>query len=190
MRNDKNQISFPRVILSVVAVAGLLAMAAVAPNAVQLIAKTPGFKTRREYNKNYYVNKTVEKLISRGLIERVKQYDGIFIRLTPDGERELLNAKLRKEVDQKKLDKWDGKWRMVIFDIKEERKKLREKIRNELIQFGFERLQNSVWVTPHDCEELIMLLKADFSIGKDVLYLLVDKIENDFWLRKKFDIET
>ena len=53
---------------------------------------------------------------------------------------------------------------------------------------GFLQLQQSVWVYPHDCEDLVALLKADLHIGKDVLYLIVEKIERDAWVRKHFGI--
>ena len=53
---------------------------------------------------------------------------------------------------------------------------------------GFVRLQDSVWVYPYDCEDLITLLKADFRVGKDVLYLIVDSIENDKYLRAEFNL--
>ncbi|MEK7066707.1 MAG: CRISPR-associated endonuclease Cas2 [Patescibacteria group bacterium] len=189
MKIKTSRATFGKVILSVIGVVGIVALAAVAPNVVQLIAKLPGFKKGNGYNKKYHVNKTVEALVKKGLLEKFKREGNVLIRLTSAGEKEFSGAKLRDEIFQKQLSKWDGRWRLVIFDIKEEDKKLREKIRNELIQFGFERLQNSVWVTPHDCEDLIMLLKAEFSIGKDVLYVLADKIENDGWLKRKFGIE-
>jgi len=51
------------------------------------------------------------------------------------------------------------------------------------------RLQNSVWVYPYDCEDLITLLKADFEIGKEVLYVIADKIENEKVLLKDFGLE-
>jgi hypothetical protein len=43
-----------------------------------------------------------------------------------------------------------------------------------------------VWVYPYDCEDLITLLKADFKIGKDLLYVITESIENDKWLRQSF----
>ena len=55
-----------------------------------------------------------------------------------------------------------------------------------LRDIGFIRLQNSVWVYPYDCEDLITLLKADFRVGKDVLYLVVEAMENDKEIRKHF----
>ena len=55
-------------------------------------------------------------------------------------------------------------------------------------EMGFLRLQDSVWVFPYDCEEVIALIKADLRIGKDVLYTIVEKIENDKPIKKHFDL--
>ena len=53
-------------------------------------------------------------------------------------------------------------------------------------EYGFVRLQDSVWIYPYDCEDFMVLLKADFKIGKDVLYMIVDELEGDGRLRKEF----
>jgi hypothetical protein len=49
-------------------------------------------------------------------------------------------------------------------------------------------MQDSVWIFPYDCEELVALLKADFKVGKDLLYMVVEKIENDHALRLHFNL--
>ena len=92
------------------------------------------------------------------------------------------------EAGIKKPKHWDGKWRIVIYDLKERKRGLRDKLRNTLASFGFIRLQHSVWIYPYDCEDLIMLIKADFKIGKDILYLIVEKVENDIWLKRSFGL--
>jgi len=76
----------------------------------------------------------------------------------------------------------------VIFDIKEWKRGVRDELRNWLLHLGFVRLQNSVWVYPYDCEDILVLLKSNFKIGKEVLYITADKIENDYWLRKEFSL--
>lgn len=87
-----------------------------------------------------------------------------------------------------KPKKWDGKWRILIFDISEKRKRDRDKLRFILRSIGFFKLQNSVWVYPYDCEDLINLLKTDLHIGKAILYIVADKIEYDINLKKRFDL--
>ena len=77
---------------------------------------------------------------------------------------------------------------MIIFDIKEGKRQTRDELRIWLNHLGFIRLQNSVWVFPYECQEVIVLLKSHFHIGKEVLYLTVESIENDTWVKKVFDI--
>ena len=84
--------------------------------------------------------------------------------------------------------RWDRKWRILIFDIPEYRKGLRDKIRRTLGVIGFVRLQDSVWVYPHDCEDLIAFLKADFRVGKDMLYMIVEELEGDGHLKRHFGL--
>jgi phenylacetic acid degradation operon negative regulatory protein len=44
---------------------------------------------------------------------------------------------------------WDGKWRLVLFDLPAAEGTARNRLRNMLRQHGFGWLQNSVWVSPH-----------------------------------------
>jgi hypothetical protein len=84
--------------------------------------------------------------------------------------------------------KWDKKWRVIIFDIPENKKRVREQVRHILSSAGFIRLQDSVWVFPYDCEDVIGLMKTDLGIGKHLLYMIVDQIENDRFLRMDFGL--
>ena len=65
---------------------------------------------------------------------------------------------------------------------------MRALLRQTLEAVGFVHLHHSVWVYPHDCEEFISLLKADYHTGVEVLYIVADYIENDGWLRRRFDL--
>lgn len=50
------------------------------------------------------------------------------------------------------------------------------------------RLQDSVWIYPYDCEDLVALMKADLRIGADVLYMIVERLERDKYLRRHFGL--
>jgi CRISPR-associated endonuclease Cas2 len=92
-----------------------------------------------------------------------------------------------KELNRKK--KWDKKWRVIIFDIPETKRFDRDNIRQSLISIGFLRLQNSVWVYPYNCEDLINLLKTYTETEKNVIYMIVDQIENDEEIKKYFGLK-
>lgn len=180
-RFEKGEIE--RIILGSIAVVGLMTLALAAPNALQILKM---FQTRNpRHRSTAYVTGILKRLERKGLVRVVKDAGRPFLQVTPKGELELLKF---KESERSKKRKWDGKWRVVIFDIKESRRGIRNKIRQDIVSFGFERLQDSVWVYPYDCEELIALLKVSCRIGKDVLYIVSEKIENDMWLRKKFGL--
>ena len=77
---------------------------------------------------------------------------------------------------------------MVIFDIWERRRGVRDKLRRTLEKAGFRRVQDSVWVCPYDCEELVAFLRADLRLGEGILYLIAEGVENDAKLRKLFGL--
>ncbi len=132
------------------------------------------YRTRKNY-----LTKKIKKLKEDGLIK----YRENEIILTSKGEHKL--ALLRSKEKAKGLN-WDKKWRLVIFDIREKNKKERDYLRKELSDFNFIKLQNSVWVSPYDCEEFIALLKAEIGLDSSVLFVVSDYIDGEEKLIKMF----
>ncbi len=77
---------------------------------------------------------------------------------------------------------------MIIFDIEERRRGVRDRIRQELWSFDLIKLQESIWVYPYDCEEAVTLLKAENKVGRNVLYVVVGEIEGDVQLKRQFGL--
>jgi DNA-binding transcriptional regulator PaaX len=181
-RKRSHKENIQKIVLNTIKGAGLLSVALLAPNVVGSLCKLGVIKR----NMNYRVNRTIDSLVNNGLVRFEKTDKGTFVCLTPAGEHRLY-----KQYDKGLLIKpkrWDGKWRVIIYDLREDKKSLREKLRLTLVGFGFIKLQDSVWVYPYDCEDLIILMKADFKIGREVLYMIVDKIEQDEKLKEKFGL--
>jgi DNA-binding transcriptional regulator PaaX len=171
-----------KTILQTIAAAGVLGVALLAPNAVKII--NPLINKSGLRNKKRSINISRSRMINKGLIEYSKNG---FLSLTPLGIKVLERMRV-KDFQITKPKKWDGKWRVLIFDIKENHKNIRDKIRLTLNRIGFIKLQNSVWVYPYDCEDYITLLKTDYKMGKEVLYIIADKIENEKPLLKHFGL--
>jgi len=186
-KENKRQIRNTKIqgaILKTIAGAGLLSVALLAPNALQML-KVFGLDKKYLRNKITTIKNSKERLIHGGLVECTP--DG-FLCLTKKGKF-FLN---RIEYNNYKIDKpkrWDKKWRILIFDIKEQNKQMRDLMRRKLGFVGFIKLQNSVWVYPYDCEDFINLLKADLSMGSEVLYIIAEKIENEVILLKEFKLK-
>jgi len=85
---------------------------------------------------------------------------------------------------------WDGKWRVVIFDIPEKYAPLRRRVRDILKAAGFVQLQQSVWVFPHECEALAQLIKRESHLSQFILYGVLEKIGDDSKLRKLFKLPS
>ncbi len=165
--------------LKLTALAGVVVLA---PNAAQALHKLGLLP--KENNDKTAIARACARLVSQGLLKRSEKG----LRLTPKGLSALTYHELAYSSGKRR--RWDGRWRVLIFDVPEYRKGVRDKMRRTLMHIGFIRLQDSVWVYPYDCEDFIVLLKADFKIGRDVLYMIVDELEGDRELRKGFGLPT
>jgi DNA-binding transcriptional regulator PaaX len=169
-----------KIILESIKVAGLLSVGLVAPNVIMAMKKVGLITNKRQ---GEIVNSLASRLAKRGLLE----FNGKYYELTEEGERRLRFFEL-SGLELSKQKKWDKKWRVIIFDIPEKKKRARDQVRRFLSSAGLVRLQDSVWVYPYDCEEVIGLMKTDFGVGKNLLYMIVDEIENDKYLRRNFKL--
>lgn len=173
-----------KAILTTIKVAGVLALAMAAPNAARLLAHVPGMRAKYESR----AMQSLCRLEQRRLVTIRGTGRSRTVQLAPSGEALLARLSMGGSyINYGK--KWDRRWRIVIFDIPEKRKALRNRLRMLLATIGFEKLQDSVWVFPYDCEDLLTLLKTDFRIGKEVLYIVAEEIEGDYRLRKLFGLE-
>lgn len=171
-----------KIVLATISTMGMVGLVLLAPNVLGAMGKLGIISQKRHRDS---INRARDRLIQKGLLVREKG----MLRVTPRGETTLRRMELSAQNNLKRR-RWDGKWRVLIFDVPEYRRSVREKIRRTLAAVGFMRLQDSVWVYPHDCEDFVALLKADFHIGKDMLYMIVEQLENDERLKGEFGISN
>lgn len=130
----------------------------------------------------------IREFYNERIIDYKEKEDGtVQIILTKDGQKRALHYKL-DELKIKKPDKWDKKWRMVIFDIPEKNKKAREALRMKLKELGFKELQKSVFVYPYECEDEIDFIVEVFELRSHVRFLRVDSFTNEEQFKIKFDL--
>lgn len=174
--------AFQKMLLTTAVLGGVVVIAATAPNAAQLLRFFPGYRKGAKFN--YQYKSALGRLAAKGCVVFVEEDGKRYARITEKGER-TLQLETGKAATMKKR-KWDRRWRVVIFDIPEHRRRVRVNLRRFMEEYGFVRLQNSVWIYPYDCEDLIALVKADLRIGADVLYMIVERLERDAHLREHF----
>lgn len=135
--------------------------------------------------KQLYV--ALERLKLQGIIEAIKQSGGIEkIKLTQKGRGRVLEYNFRN-LKIKTGKRWDGKWHMVLFDIPEPKKKIRDALRRKLKELGFLEFQKSVFVFPYPAEDEINFIINFFDISENVHYIKAP-IKPDAQLRKHFRI--
>lgn len=115
--------------------------------------KMYGFVPRRYKRSNFL--QTVDRNLRTGDIEKIVKDGKAYLRLTPVGK-----TKAYRDFPMLKLTKkWNKHWVIVIFDIEEKSKAVRDRLRNKLKGLGFGMLQKSIWVTPlaigEDMKEVI-----------------------------------
>lgn len=172
-----------RAVLMGVGLAGVLGVAFVCPNLLQLVPVE--FRRRYRYPQ---VWQAVKRLDKKGWIVARQTVGGWKITLAKRGWVEFRAY----ELGEKKLAKprhWDQKWRFLIFDIPEKRRGVREQVRKFLRTLDFQRVQDSVWVHPYECREVLDLLRTRYGIRFEALYLCVESLDNDRWLRKQFGLK-
>jgi len=126
------------------------------------------------------------RLERRGLVEKGDK--GWNFRLTSKGKKFAEKVEAVEKLKIRKPKQWDEKWRVVIFDVPEKYRSSRERFRRILQKAGFLRLQDSVWIHPYDCEELVAFMRKELRLGGSVLYLIVEGLEGEFKVREHFKL--
>jgi len=112
----------------------------------------------------------IRELERRGMIESSPQEKGSqrVLRLTQKGSLRALGG---TDLAERWARPWDGKWRMALFDLPEEKRALRNALRKELRQAHFGCLQGSVWITPDPVEDLLdNLMKKSGEQSRTILF--------------------
>jgi len=152
------------------------------------ILKLLGNKKRNPYRFKHQVNDALMRLASKGFVVFIIKNGRKLASITPEGQRVLALEEQKTALQLQKKKRWDKRWRVVIFDIPEYRRGTRDKLRLTMRTAGFYRLQDSVWLYPYDCEDFMALVKADLKIGNAILYMVVEKIENDQKIKTHFSL--
>lgn len=101
-----------------------------------------------------YEERTITQTLSRmtkvGEIEKKIKNGEVVLHIAAKGES-LLNEDINLQYLAKRT--WDGLWRVVIFDIEEKSRQIRNMLRDKLKSLGFAMWQESVYITPHPVAE-------------------------------------
>ncbi len=136
-------------------------------------------KTYPERARSIYT--IVDRLEKTGFLAKSRLWHGHrlqnFFRLTEKGKEKLKAVADRPPATTKEA--WDGLWRLLIFDIPEERKAIRELLRQELKRRGFYMMQLSVWVTPFEVDRDLLDLIEEIAARPYVRLMVVKEVDDE-----------
>lgn len=162
---EKGQLTVPiplAILFRVALAGGVLAIALTVPNLLKVLE--PLLKTR--HRKNFYPSGIRDRLTSltdQNLITIKERRDKTVITLTDRGKKRVLNYSLG-DLRIKPQSKWDGKWRIVVFDIPEKKRSARDIFRRKLKELEFVEFQKSVWAHKYPCLREVALLVHLYKI--------------------------
>lgn len=133
------------------------------------------------------IDSAMRRLQRQKLISITEKNGKVKIALTENGKRKVLAYKF--EEMQLRKGKWDGWWRVVIFDIPEKKKAARNFLRDKMSELGFYMLQKSVLVTPWDCRNEIDFIKHYYEVGDHVILLKVKTFDSEDLVKNFFELD-
>ncbi len=176
--------------LRVLITGGTISVALIAPNSLLFLDKPVGKylnkldKRSRERELDrilLYMRK--KKLVDYSLTESYQH--GIVV--TSAGKKRAQNADF-DSMEIKKPKRWDGRWRLVFYDIPEAKKATRNLLKIKLQDLGFCLLQRSIWIYPYPCRKEIERVALHYQVNKYVTYVEIQYIDNENLLKKKFGL--
>lgn len=174
-------------ILKILAVTGFIGASLVMPGLPKVIT----LFQKKQYKKWGHFNrrrlKAALKRMEKGGVIQESEVDGeLVFRITEKGRFKVFKYQL--EEMSLKRSSWDGKWRLVAYDIPKSKKNQADAFRLLLKKMCFLQLQKSLWLTPYPCKDEIEFLKELYSFKDNVTVLTISQLEGEAEYREYFGI--
>lgn len=177
-------------LLMFLAIGGLAFGGAVVPGVLKALENIDLGEDKTGYTKKK-ISDALANLKRQKMIE-IFRYDNqkVSVKLTNKGQERIREFSV-DTITIFKPKKWDGKWRILIFDIPTRPKiynQARNALRQKIKELGFHQLQKSVWVFPYECEDEILFIAEIFEVEKYVEIVTAEKLLHEKNLRSIFEV--
>ena len=141
------------------------------------------------WSEEYRLRRTLKNLERNELIRIMTKNGKEVVEITTKGKYKLLSYDF-DDLVIKKPKKWDGKWRLVIFDISNDKNKRRRLLSFKLLDLGFQLWQKSIYIYPYPCDKEIDFIRGFLKIGDEVKYIEATSIPepDDRHFQKSFNL--
>lgn len=167
--------------LELLAAVSTIGVALLMPGLGKMLAKEMRQRQRQAFRQR------LKRFQERKLINISYEHGDPVVTITENGIKEALKFKV-KEMTIERPVKWDKKWRLVIFDINDKKKRQRDQFRQKLQELDFFPLNESVYVHAFPCFDEVEFIRQIYFVGGEVKYIIAEKIENDDLLKSRFSL--
>jgi phenylacetic acid degradation operon negative regulatory protein len=137
------------------------------------------------------VRAAISRMSKQGWVQAEKRGNKSYYSLTERGVKRIGEA--AKRIYKLHPEKWDGKWRILIYTIPEEKRNLRDELRKELVWSGFGTISNSCWISPNNLEKQVYDLIEKYDIDPYVDFFIAQydgPHQNTQLVEKCWDLEA
>lgn len=186
-REQKGRVKIKNLLLRSLVATGVISIALIAPKMTRLLKELdrPAKNRAQLYRR---ITQGIKRLEQDGLVTVSGEYAKRRVKITEKGREMMKKIEFGEYVIPEPAF-WDGKWRVLIFDITERRRRVRDQLRRLLQGAGFVHIQDSVWVYPYSCDEFVALMRAHLKSGVgEVRSFVAEALESDKGLREHFHL--
>lgn len=188
MKKCKNK----KLVLSI-AKTTLAVLGEVAGGQIEAFWPHPYYHRFCEHAKRESLYKTIYDLEKRGLIKTYKNKNERNIVLTREGKKKSASIRLFIKMADifigPQKSAWDGRWRIIIFDIPEKYRKMRDELRAHLEILNFFQLQKSVWVHPLPIPKDFFTDFINPTLRSYIRLIVADSIDQEKDLKDYFFVD-
>lgn len=175
-------------IIGITLISGGNPLRPIIPIAVKEIIDT--FKKIKKLNvEEKKITKSLKKLEEKEIINLEEKNGKIFVQVKDKNNLTILKYSAKALMEYKmKTKHWNKKWFLVFFDVPEIQRNKRNYLRKFLLQIGFHKYQQSIYIFPYICEKEINLIKKIVVGAKYIKYAIAEKIEDERIMKSFFKL--
>ena len=170
-------------ILKGLALGGFIIACLAMPGLTKIV---PLFKPKGARDR-YRIKRTIRSLQEKKLINIYTKNGNEVVEITRAGKKKVLEYNL-DDMKLKVPTKWDGWWRIVMFDIPEQKRIARSAVSRKIKELGLYPIQKSVFVSPYLCKDEVDFIGEFFDVRGHIIYIKAKEIEGVRKLKEHFGV--